>query len=119
MEEHTMKTRHALALIVSAFCLIFAIMCTVSFVLYCVDLAGISTDGSDLYGATLAMFIIGLSTRFIWIIGTVNAAMGAILPISAIKKYGKGLNAACISLSAINLLILIALVVFRFLMFEF
>ena len=119
MEEHTMKTRHALALIVSAFCLIFAIMCTVSFILYCVDLAGISTDGSDLYGATLAMFIIGLSTHFICIIGTVNAAVGAILPLSAIKKYGRGVTTLSISLSVINAALMIALVVLRFWVFKF
>ena len=113
-----MRTRHLLALGISAFCLSFAMMSAFLYVDGYIDY--ISASQNDPYGyGDLTLLFIKLTENFIWIIGIVNSALGAILPLSAIKKYGKGVNAACISLSAINLLLLIALVVFRFLMFEF
>ena len=118
MEECVMKTRHALALIVSAFCLMFAIMCTVSFILHCIDLANVSPN--DTYGyVELTMLFGRLYVHFVWDIGAANATFGAILPLSAIKKYGKGVTALSISLSAINAALLIALVVLMFWVFKF
>ena len=113
-----MRTRHLLALGTSAFCLSFAIMSAVLYVKEYIYYVFASQNDTYGYG-DLTLLFIKLAENFIWIIGIVNSALGAILPLSAIKKYGKGVNAACVSLSAINLLLLIALVVFRFLMFEF
>ena len=111
-----MKTRHLLALSFSAFCLILAFMCTVSFILGCIDYNNIDPEA---FGSTLSMIIIGISTHFVWVIGMVNAAMGTILPLSALKKYGKYINAIAISFSALNGAILLTLVICRYIIFQF
>ena len=112
-----MKTRHILALIVSAFCLSFAIMSAALYVKEYIYYVFASQNDPYGYG-DLTLLFIKLTANFIWFIGIVNSALGAILPLSAIKKYGKGVNAASISLCAVNLAILIFLVVFRFFVFK-
>ena len=113
-----MRTRHLLALGTSAFCLSFAIMSAVLYVDGYIDY--ISASQNDTYGyGDLTLLFIKLAENFIWIIGIVNAALGAILPLSAIKKYGRGVTTLSISLSAINTALMIALVVLRFWVFKF
>ena len=83
-----MKTRHILALIVSAFCLSFAIMSAALYVKEYIYYVFASQNDPYGYG-DLTLLFIKLTANFIWFIGIVNSALGAILPLFRDKKIRK------------------------------
>ena len=116
-----MKRKHSLAIYIAAILVVLAIRYSIALVILIIDMDNVIADDHGFLAAAGLLFFLALGIMFelLWHLALTHAMLAAILPLSALRKYGKKIDSLCISISSIGGILTIALLVFRFVIIKY